>query len=121
MNKDSKASFGSKLRELMESHGWNQSELARRANLPRDSISTYIRGRTVPSRRSIVALASAFGVEAHELGISDNRRQTTDPSPLLEVKVLQSSPTKANVRVDCVVTLATATKIIELIEKDSSS
>ena len=57
----SKEQFGRVLYRKMLEKGWNQSELARAADIPRDSVSKYIRGITVPSQQSLQALAVALG------------------------------------------------------------
>src|SRR5690242_21640521 len=59
--------FARRLYNLMLSKGWRQSELARRAGLPRDSVSTYIRGKVLPTAESVYKLAKAFGIPAEEL------------------------------------------------------
>ncbi len=41
--------------------GWNQSELARRAGLRPAAISTYCRGKDVPSPESMTKLARVLG------------------------------------------------------------
>src|SRR3546814_10206285 len=43
-----KQEFGRRLYQLMLAKNWSQADLARRAELGRDSISTYINGKTFP-------------------------------------------------------------------------
>lgn len=62
-----KTDFARRLYTLMLGKGWRQAELARRAGLPRDSVSTYIRGKTLPTTTSATKLARALGVEPTEL------------------------------------------------------
>lgn len=77
-----KQEFARRLQAAMVRKGWNQSELARRANehlpkpakgqkrgksLGRDSISHYMRGRMVPLPAYLEALAKALNVEPDEL------------------------------------------------------
>lgn len=81
-----KQEFGRRLYKFMMSRAWNQSELARQANLPRDIISTYIRGIALPTPKSLEALATA--------------------------------PNAAWLRVNRLVSLSTAARVIELIEAD---
>ena len=61
----SKQEFGKRLYKLMLERGWHQSELARQSGLPRDSISVYVRGKSLPTPTSLQALARAFGVQPH--------------------------------------------------------
>lgn len=62
-----KQEFAKRLYRLMLKRGWNQSELARRADLPRDSVSTYIRAKVMPTPQSAQRLARALGITPEEL------------------------------------------------------
>src|SRR6185295_1530438 len=63
----SKQEFGRKLHKLMLEKGMHHAELARRADLPRNNISTYINGRSYPTEQSLNKLAKALGVRPDEL------------------------------------------------------
>ena len=43
-----KQEFGKRLYSLMVERGWQQSDLARAAGIGRDSVSTYMRGHSLP-------------------------------------------------------------------------
>jgi transcriptional regulator with XRE-family HTH domain len=58
---DPKLEFARRLFLRLEEKGWSQSELARRAGLSRDSVSTYIRARSVPSPVNLRKLSEALG------------------------------------------------------------
>lgn len=45
----------------------HHAELARRADLPRNNISTYINGRSYPTEQSLMKLAKALGTTPDEL------------------------------------------------------
>ena len=62
-----KQEFGRRIYSLMLKKGMRQSDLARAADLPRDSISVYIRGRSLPTPLSLQKLAGALGVKAEDL------------------------------------------------------
>lgn len=53
--------FATKLTAAIAERGWNQSELARRAGMRRDAISTYCRGSAIPSHESLTKLARTLG------------------------------------------------------------
>lgn len=55
--------FARKIVERCKVLGWNQSELARRADLKRDNISGYIRGKNLPNSGHLAKLARALRVE----------------------------------------------------------
>ena len=113
-----KQQFGRRLYQLMLSRGWNQSELARQAGLPRDSVSTYIRGVAFPAPKSLGALSTALGVSPDELLPNAGHSAMDDENPSFEMKVSPSSPNAAWLRVNRLVSLSTATRIAELIEAD---
>ena len=53
--------FRQNLRDLMDSHGYNMSELAERADLNVTSISRYLQGR-VPDLIATMRIADHFGI-----------------------------------------------------------
>jgi transcriptional regulator with XRE-family HTH domain len=55
--------LGTKLRELREQRGWNQTELTRQLGLSHPSYVNYLEaGRRVPSLELIVQIADLFGI-----------------------------------------------------------
>ena len=59
--------FATRVYTLMYEKGWNQSELARKSEIGRDSISTYINGKSVPTPRNLEKLSLALGTEPEKL------------------------------------------------------
>lgn len=116
-----KQEFGRRLYRLMIKHGWNQSELARQAGLPRDSVSTYIRGRTLPTPKSLQALANALGMTPGDLLPNALETAIDEDNPSLEVRVSVSAPDKAWLRVNRLVSFQTAARVMELINSDVSA
>lgn len=55
--------FAKKLINLMRDKDLNQSDLARKAGLTRDAVSTYVRARSMPEPANLAKLANALGVE----------------------------------------------------------
>lgn len=88
-----KVEFARRLQAAMIKKGWNQSELARRAEayLPkeapkgsrvgRDNVSQYIRGHVLPAPHTLAALAGALGVKPADLLPSRGVRATTENAP----------------------------------------
>lgn len=113
-----KQQFGRRLYQLMLTRGWNQSELARQAGLPRDSVSTYIRGVALPTPKSLQALSVALGMSPAEILPNAVEAAVDEDHPSFEIKVSPSAPNTAWLRVNRLVSLSTATKIAELIEAD---
>lgn len=113
-----KQEFGRRLYRLMLAKGWNQSELARQAGLPRDSISTYIRGRTLPTPKSLQALADALGTTPGDVFPGAIQQATMDDTASIEIRSSTSAPGMAWLQVNRLVTLQTAVDVAKLLEAD---
>ena len=44
-----KQELARRLAQLMQQNDWNQSDLARSADIPRELVSTYVRGKAFPT------------------------------------------------------------------------
>lgn len=62
-----KEEFAKRLYEQMTNKDWTQSQLARYSGLNRDAISTYVRGRSLPSPQNLAKLAKALDCKAEDL------------------------------------------------------
>lgn len=62
-----KAEFAKRLYSKIMERGWTQSEFARHCDLARDAISTYVRGRSIPSPQALEKMASVLGCRPEEL------------------------------------------------------
>ncbi|MEX0278490.1 MAG: helix-turn-helix domain-containing protein [Ruegeria sp.] len=119
MSKDiKKKEFGRKLKALNTERGWNQSELARRAGIPRDSVSTYVRGVSLPNPKSLQKLADALGATPADLIPNMVQDATEEESTSLNMRVSTGAPNTAWLQVNRLVSLTTAVKVIEMIEAD---
>ncbi|MDV2964576.1 helix-turn-helix transcriptional regulator [Nitratireductor aquimarinus] len=116
-----KQEFGRRLYKFIMAKGWNQSELARQSGLPRDSISTYVRGQSLPTPKSLQKLAQALGVEPVDILPNSIESAIDEDNPSLEMRVSTASPSKAWLRVNRLVSLSTAARVIDIIESDASS
>ncbi len=91
-----KIEFARRLQAAMVAKGWRQSELARRAEgyLPggkkfgRDSISLYIRGKTLPGPVLLEALCKALDKTPEDLLPTRGMPHAGDANPPLDVKDL---------------------------------
>lgn len=115
-----KEQFGRRLYSRMLDMGWNQSELARQAGLPRDSISTYVRGKSLPTPLSLKKLADALHTRPEVLLPNSTEQAIDKDSPAMEMKVSTADPTKAWLRVNRMVTLPNAAKIMGILSEDMS-
>lgn len=62
-----KAEFAKRLYSKIAERGWTQSEFARNCDLARDAISTYVRGRSMPSPQALEKMAGVLNVRPEEL------------------------------------------------------
>lgn len=62
-----KAEFAKRLYNKIAEKGWTQSEFARHCDLARDAISTYVRGRSIPSPQALEKMASVLSVRPEDL------------------------------------------------------
>lgn len=111
-----KQEFGRRLYKLMLDNGWNQSELARRAGIGRDAVSTYIRGRSFPEPKNLAALAEVFGVTPRELMPNTIESAIDADIPALEIKQSAGHPGHVWMRVNQLVTFGQASQIFEILK-----
>lgn len=62
-----KEEFAKRLYDAIMSRGWTQSEFARHCDLNRDAISTYVRGRSMPSPQSLESMARVLNMRPEDL------------------------------------------------------
>lgn len=115
-----KQQFGKRLYELMLKKGWTQSELGRRADLPRDSISVYVRGKSLPTPTSLKKLAEALAISETELLPNYVESAIDDDTPMIEMKISPNAPDTAWLRVNRLVTVSTAMKVLDLLKDDNA-
>ncbi len=114
-----KGEFAKRLYREMLKRGWNQSETGRQAGLPRDAISVYVRGKSLPEPANLEKLAKAFDMPAEQLLPNYLESAIDEDAPSFEMRVSVNAPNTAWVRVNRLVSLQTAVKIAELLEADN--
>lgn len=113
-----KQQFGKRLYRLMLAKGWNQSELARRAGLPRDLVSTYIRGASLPTPPSLKKVAEALGEKPEALLPNQLESAIDEDSPIFEMKISPNAPDVAWLRINRLVSTPIAIKVAEMLQSD---
>jgi len=63
-----------------DQRGWSLAELARRAKIRPNTLSSIVNGHTTPQRRTLVKIADALGTTAEVLATADERRARRDDS-----------------------------------------
>lgn len=107
-----KQAFARRLWELMMEKGWNQSILARRAELGRDLVSGYIRGRNLPDPKNANKLAQALGIPLEEL-FPERMTPPADHNTPIAMKATQPGMAFININVE--VPFDVAAKVIALV------
>lgn len=116
-----KSEFGKRVYALRVARGWSQSDLSRRADIPRDAISKYCRGINLPDPVNLNKLAETFGVSPEELlPNAAEAAIAADDTPAFEIKVSATTPRFAWVRVNRLVRTETAMKIAEILSADDT-
>ena len=109
--------FAKRLYSLMISKNWNQSDLARAANLGRDSVSNYIRANNTPSPRNLKKLADALNVEPVALYPNYGAAALEEEMPILSFRQMPSDEGHMWVRINKKVPKAVAAKIMLLLNE----
>lgn len=96
----SKDEFGRRLYQLLINKGWRQSDLARASGVLRDSVSSYVRGRSLPSPQNLHKIAEALGVKPEDLLPNYLEGAIEDDEPSFEMKVSPGDPSTSWVRLN---------------------
>lgn len=112
-----KQEFARKLYDLIMARGWNQSELARRAGVGRDAISTYIRGRSFPEPRTLKRLAEALDMKTEDLLPNSVISAVEQDEPALCIQESPGHPDKCWIKVNRMVTANQAMRIMQIVHE----
>jgi transcriptional regulator with XRE-family HTH domain len=118
--------FKERLYQARTQQGWSQSELARqvwgeiedsrgyKVAKNRDRISAYERGKSVPERHNLEAMAAVFGVPPEELApdLTAERAAAEGKTPAIRMTMLEDQQGVVRLQVDLILPLATASQII---------
>jgi transcriptional regulator with XRE-family HTH domain len=119
-----KQEFGRRLYNLMMKNNWNQSDLARAAfgldehgqAKGRDSVSSYIRGRSFPDPKNLKKLADALGIEPHELLPNTLASAIEIERPAFQMRQAEGHSDKVWLQVNQLVTFKIAAKIVDILK-----
>tara|TARA_B100000035_G_scaffold42110_1_gene31545 strand:- start:109 stop:516 length:408 start_codon:yes stop_codon:yes gene_type:complete len=111
-----RAEFGKRLQSLMLKKGWNQSELARKCDLGRDSISQYVRGRSIPTPGNLNKLAGILGVEPEALFPNYDAQANAIEAATVEIKSIDSDAEHMWLRVNMKVTAEKALEVLKILK-----
>lgn len=113
-----KQEFGKRLYKLMIGKGWNQSQLARYADIGRDSVSQYVRGRTFPTPQNLASLAKALSVKPEELLPNYLESAIDREQPEIEIKGVHGDKDHMWVRINMRLPRMKALRILAVIHDE---
>ena len=111
--------FGRKLYNEILKRNWSQSDLARKAGLPRDSISTYVRGKVLPTPLSLQKLADALGMEPHEVLPNAVENAMDEDQPAMSLNVSHNKPNQAWLRINRMVPTHIGAEVIRMLAESN--
>jgi transcriptional regulator with XRE-family HTH domain len=114
-----KSEFGKRLYALMLEKGWTQSDLSRQAKLGRDSISTYVRGRSVPTPQNLEKLAKALSVTPEELYPNYSANAAAIDEPVFQVKQVNDDSGQMWLTINMKVDAEKAVKVMQILNDKS--
>ncbi len=117
----SKKEFGQRLFRAMQAKGWNQSQLARYAGLQRDNVSTYMRGKSLPTPANLKKLSDILDVSAEELlpnHYEEKFAPARDEPASIKMKLTEvhGAPQYRWLWLDCRLPRALALEIVKMID-----
>jgi transcriptional regulator with XRE-family HTH domain len=117
-----KQELARKLQHLLVQREMNQSDLARAAKLPRELISTYIRGRSLPTPVSLQRIAKALGFKSGEELLPTLRamQSENEQHPSLDMKAIHGRPNQVWLRINQAVPLTVAAQIMQILTENAN-
>ena len=111
-----KSEFGKRLMHLLVQKGMRQAELARKTGLGRDSISQYVRGKTVPTPQSLRKMADVLQITPDQLypNYSLDAAAEEEIAPF-EFRGVSGEPDKMFVQISMKMPMEKAMKIMQII------
>lgn len=116
-----KREFARRLHQAMVAKDWRQADLHRASGVAKDSISSYYNAKILPTDYNLTKLARALGVTPGALmpGVSPD----SPPMPEIETLAMWDVPGSAGLkrlRVNRIVSIGTAVKVIDMVNSDDA-
>ena len=112
-----RAEFGKRLSSLLSKKDWTQSDLARRVGLGRDSISQYIRGRSVTTPKNLNKLAKALDVKPDVLFPNYDAQTNALEEPTMELKSIDSDAEHSWLNIRMKVKTTKALEVLKILKE----
>lgn len=108
--------FGKRLYNFMMQRRMSQSDLSRASGMGRDSISQYVRGRSVPSPKNLTKLSDALDVEVDVLFPNYDAQSNSIEQPTFEMKSIESDAENFWLRINMKVPAAKALEVMKILK-----
>ncbi|WP_322893490.1 MULTISPECIES: helix-turn-helix transcriptional regulator [unclassified Yoonia] len=112
-----KLNVGKRIQDRLYELGWKQTELAEKAELGRDSISLYIRGKNLPGPRNLKKVADALGVKVNDLAPELQNATRTRQADYGPQAFSQTPDGRWQVRIDRLIDQKTMLKILSALDE----
>lgn len=112
-----KQEFAKRLYKIIVARNLTQSEVARLAEVGRDSISQYVRGMSIPKPRTLVKIAEALKVEPEELFPNYQAASVEEELPEQNFKGVTGDPEHMWVRLNIKLPKAKALEVMRIINE----
>lgn len=110
-----------RLAKLLQDRDWNQSDLARAAELPRELISSYMRAKAFPTPKSLRRMADALMVTADDPVPAVAGLVAQDEIPSFSVTEMAGHHGRVWLRINRMTSMASAMKIAAILESDTTN
>ena len=110
-----KQEFANRIVSLMEKKMVRQSDVARATGVGRDSISNYVRGRTVPTPTALGKLSKYFNIPAEKLYPNYAQQAMQREQPAYDFKQVAGEPNVTWVQINMRLTSKKAAEIMAII------
>ena len=108
--------FGRRLWKFMRKMRYTQSDLARASDMGRDSISQYVRGRSVPNPKNLAKLAAALNIEEDVLFPNYDAQANAAENPTVEIKSIEADAENFWLRINMKVPAEKALKVMQILK-----
>lgn len=115
-----KQEFARRLSAEILARGWTQADLAHAAGIGRDAVSTYVRGRSLPTPLSLKKMADALGIDPHTLMPNGRENAIDHDTPSFEMRESVGHPGRVWVRVNRLLSLRQALAIAHVLNAEDA-
>lgn len=128
--------FRERLYQARTQMGWSQSDLARQVwgterdtrgyevAAKRDRISSYEKGKSMPEFENLLKICEVFGLDPNELApdiLAYRAERGLQAPPAIQMTMVDGDPGRVHLRIDTIMSMADATKIMGILSDAASN